>query len=35
MEIPMEDLEPGDEMMVAKLNLSIYGTRDAAQNWTE
>ena len=34
-EIPMEDLEPGDEMMVAKLNLSFYGTRDAAQNLTE
>ena len=22
-------------MKVAKLNLSLYGTRDAAQNWTE
>ena len=33
-EIPLEDWEPGDEMMVAKLNLSLYGTRDAAQNWT-
>ena len=34
-EIPMEDWEPCDEMKVAKLNLSLYGTKDAAQNWTE
>ena len=34
-EIPMEDWEPGDELKVAKLNFSVYGTRDAAQNWTE
>ena len=32
-EIPIEDYEPGDEGRVAKLNLSLYGTRDAAQNW--
>ena len=32
-EIPIEDYEDGDEMMVGKLNLSLYGTRDAAQNW--
>ena len=31
--IPAEDRVPGDEGMVAKLNLSLYGTRDAAQNW--
>ena len=31
-EIPAEDWEPGDEMIIAKLNLSLYGTRDAAQN---
>ena len=31
--IPQEDLEPGDEGKVAKLNLSLYGTRDAAMNW--
>ena len=31
--IPMEDWEPGDEDMVGRLNLSLYGTRDAAQNW--
>ena len=32
-EIPAEDWAPGDELMVARLNLSLYGTRDAAQNW--
>ena len=32
-EIPIEDFEPGDEGNVATLNLSLYGTRDAAQNW--
>ena len=30
--IPKEDREEGDEKMVAKLNLSLYGTRDAAMN---
>ena len=30
-EIPMEDRE--DEGMVGQLQLSLYGTRDAAQNW--
>lgn len=34
-EIPREDREPGDEGMVARLNLSLYGTRDAAMNWTK
>ena len=34
-EIPIEDFEPGDEDNVAKLNLSLYGTRDAAQNWAK
>ena len=33
-EIPVEDYEAGDEHMVGRLNLSLYGTRDAAQNWT-
>ena len=33
-EIPAEDKDPEDEGMVAKLNLSLYGTRDAAMNWT-
>ena len=32
--IPKEDREEGDEGMVARLNLSLYGTRDAAMNWT-
>jgi len=31
--IPDEDWEPGDEAKVGKLNLSLYGTRDAAANW--
>ena len=31
--IPAEDHEPGDQNMVGKLNLSLYGTRDAAMNW--
>ena len=34
-EIPQEDWEPGDEMRVAKLNQSLYGTRDAAMNWSK
>jgi hypothetical protein len=34
-EIPIEDFEPGDEGKVARLNLSLYGTRDAAQNWAK
>ena len=29
-QIPAEDWEPGDETKVAKLNLSLYGARDAA-----
>ena len=33
-EIPIEDFEPGDEHMVGRLNLILYGTRDAAPNWT-
>jgi len=32
-EIPLEDRVPGDDNNVAKLNLSFYGTRDAAMNW--
>ena len=31
--IPKEDWEDGDEENVAQLNLSLYGTRDAAMNW--
>ena len=32
-EIPIEDYVEGDEDKVGKLCLSLYGTRDAAQNW--
>ena len=32
--LPAEDRLPGDEEMVGRLNLSLYGTRDAAQNWS-
>ena len=32
-EIPKEDKKTCDEDMVGMLNLSLYGTRDAAQNW--
>ena len=34
-EIPPEDKEAGDEAKVGKLRVSLYGTKDAAQNWTE
>ena len=34
-EIPIEDFGPSDEGKVERLNLSLYGTRDAAQNWAE
>ncbi len=33
--IPEEDWEEGDECRVGKLNLSLYGTRDAAMNWAK
>ena len=32
-EIPREDWEEGDEGRVGRLEMSLYGTRDAAQNW--
>ena len=32
-QIADEDWQPGDEHRCGKLNLSMYGTRDAAQNW--
>ena len=32
-EIPKWDLELGDEGCVGQLHLSLYGARDAAQNW--
>ena len=34
-EIPFEDFERGDKGKVARLNVSLYGTRDAAQNWAK
>ena len=32
-ELPQEDQQPGDEGMCAKMEYSLYGTRDAAVNW--
>ena len=32
-QIAEEDKQPGDEHRCGKLNYSMYGTRDAAQNW--
>ena len=32
-QLPPEDIEPGDENKCGKLQYSMYGTRDAAQNW--
>ena len=34
-EIPIEDQNEGDEGMIGQLELSLYGTRDAAQNWSD
>ena len=34
-ELPDEDRLPGEEGKCAKLNFSLYGTRDAALNWHE
>ena len=34
-EIPDEDKLPGEQGKCAKLNFSLYGTRDAALNWHE
>ena len=33
--LPEEDWEAGDELRCGKLNVSMYGTRDAALNWAE
>ena len=33
--IPNEDWEPADEGRLARLNSSLYGTRDAAKNWSK
>ncbi len=35
LDIPAEDREPCDEKKAGKLNLSLYGTRDAALNWQQ
>ena len=32
-ELPPEDYRPGDEDLCGELQKSLYGTRDAAQNW--
>ena len=34
-ELPPEDYQAGDEHMCGLLQHSLYGTRDAAQNWEE
>ena len=34
-ELPPEDYQPGDERICGLLRYSLYGTRDAAQNWEE
>ena len=34
-ELPFEDYQPCDEHMCGLLRYSLYGTRDAAQNWEE
>ena len=34
-ELLPEDYKPGDEHMCGLLRYSLYGTRDAAQNWEE
>ena len=34
-EIPAEDKRPEDGDVVGRLNLCLYGTRDAAHNWAE
>ena len=34
-QIPAEDKQVGEENMCGRLEYSMYGTRDAAQNWYE
>ena len=34
-ELPHQDCQPGDEHVCGLLRYSLYGTRDAAQNWEE
>ena len=33
--LPPEDWQPGDEDQCCRLNVSLYGTRDAAKNWEQ
>ena len=32
--IPSADWEPGDDLNVAQINVSLHGTHDAAMNWS-
>ena len=34
-QLPPEDILPGEKDMVGRLNLCLYGTRDAAMQWQE
>ena len=34
-QLPPEDIGPGEEGMCGRLNFSVYGTRDAAANWSD
>ena len=34
-QLPPEDVGPGEENMCGRLNYSMYGTRDAAANWSD
>ena len=33
--LPAEDMQPGDEQRCGRLRMSMYGTRDAALNWSK
>ena len=33
--LPPEDVGPGEEGLCGRLNFSMYGTRDAAANWSD
>ena len=34
-ELPPEDMKPGEENMVGRLNRNVYGFRDASSGWQE
>ena len=34
-ELPPEDMKPGEENMVGRLNRNMYGFRDASSGWQE